>query len=317
MDIQTLRWFQAVADGATVTETAEIAHISQPALSRALARVEREVGTPLLHRSGRLLSLTPAGRIFKEHVDQVIDRYDDALRAVGQSVDPDTGLVPLAFLHTFGTWLVPALLNGFRRSHPRIRFELKQHGEAPILQELLDGVVDLGITSDDPGHPLVTWRPLLVEPLRLAVPPHHRLSWREEVRLAEVAEEPFVVLHKGYGLRATTEKLCRLAGFEPTIAFEGEEVETLRGLVTAGLGVSLLPMAQTATYPPSPVAPATPHLRVSDPECSRDVGLAWLTDRALPPASASFSRHVLENTPHLLAYPRRRAHQGTAPFSST
>lgn len=301
MDLQVLRWFQAVAGGATVTETAELAHMSQPALSRALARVEREVGTPLLHRTGRLLRLTPAGVIFKAHLDQVLDRYDDGLRAVAQSVDPDSGLVPLAFLHTFGTWLVPALLNGFRETHPRIRFELRQHGEAAILQALLDGVVDLVLTSDDPGHPMVTWQRLFVEPLLLAVPPHHRLAGRSRVRLAEVAGEPFVVLHTGYGLRATTEKLCRQAGFEASVAFEGEEVETLRGLVTAGLGVSLLPLQQTATYPPSTVPPASPHLPVTDVECRRDVGLAWLTDHRLPPTSSSFSEHVLKSAPRLLA----------------
>lgn len=301
MEISVLRWFQAVAEGATVTETAELAHVSQPALSRALARVEREVGTPLLHRTGRLLRLTPAGQIFKGHVDQVLDRYDDGLRAVAQAVDPETGLVPLAFLHTFGTWLVPALLNGFRETHPKIRFELKQHGEAPILQALLDGVVDLVLTSDDPGHPLVTWRHLFVEPLLLALPPHHPLAGRSDIRLAEVADEPFVVLHTGYGLRATTEKLCRQAGFEPIVAFEGEEVETLRGLVTAGLGVSLLPLQQTATYPTSTVPPACPHLPVTDVVCFRDVGLAWLTDRPLPPASASFADHALKTAPRLLS----------------
>jgi DNA-binding transcriptional LysR family regulator len=301
MDIQVLRWFQAVAAGATVTETAELSHISQPALSRALAKIDREVGTPLMYRSGRLLRLTPAGQIFKTHVDQVLDRYDDGLRAVAQSVDPDSGLVPLSFLHTFGTWMVPTLLHGFRRTYPRIRFELKQHGEEGIMQELVDGVVDLALTSDDPGHPLVTWRHLLTEPLLLALPPHHRLAGRRRVRLRDVAAEPFVVLQTGFGLRATTEKLCEAAGFEPVIAFEGEEVETLRGLVTAGLGVSLLPLQQTATYPPTVVPPASPHLPVTDVNCYRDVGLAWLTERPLPPASAAFSRHVLKTAPGLLA----------------
>jgi DNA-binding transcriptional LysR family regulator len=300
MDVQVLRWFQAVANGATVTETAELSHMSQPALSRALARIDREVGTPLLHRSGRLLRLTPAGQIFKTHVDQLLDRYDDGLRAVAQFVDPDTGLVPLSFLHTFGTWLVPALVHGFRRTHPRIRYELKQHGEEGIMQDLLDGVVDLVLTSEDPGHPLVTWRHLFVEPLLLALPPQHRLARRSQARLKDVAAEPFVVLHKGFGLRATVEKLCREAGFEPQIAFEGEEVETLRGLVTAGLGVSLLPLQQTATYPPTVVYPASPHLPVTDVHCYRDVGLAWLTGRPLPPASAAFSRHVLRAAPGLL-----------------
>ena len=139
MELQVLRWFREVADGATVTETAQRARITQPALSRALARLEAEVGTPLLTRSGRRLIPTPAGRLFREHVDQALDQYDLGLRSVAELVDPAHGLVPLAFLHTLGTWLVPPLVSSFREAHPQVRFELHQHGEASILQELVDG----------------------------------------------------------------------------------------------------------------------------------------------------------------------------------
>jgi len=299
MDLQVLRWFQAVADGATVTETAEHAHITQPALSRALGRLEREVGTPLFTRAGRSLRLTPAGRVFKDNLDQTLDRYDLGLRAVAELVDPDRGVVPVAFLHTFGTWLLPPLISGFRRTNPLVRFELRQHGEAAILANLLDGVVDLVLTSEDPEHPQVRWRRLLVEPLRLAVPAGHRLARRKRVRLADVAEEPFIVLRHGYGLRALTEDLCRRAGFTPLVTFEGEEVETLRGLVAAGLGVALLPPPHTFQSTVDDMVPAH-HLEVTDVDAARDIGLAWLADRTLPSSSRSFHEHVLRAGPALI-----------------
>lgn len=289
MDLDTLRYFREVAGGATVTGTAARAHLTQPALSRALGRLEREVGAELFQRVGRTLRLTPAGRVFAAHADTVLDGWDRGRRAVAEAVDPDTGLVPLAFLHTLGTWLVPPLLSGFLAEHPRVRFELRQHGEEGLLAELLGGTADLVVTSGDPGEPAVAWRRLLVEPLRLAVPPRHRLARRKRVRLAEVSGEPFILLRPGYGLRATTEELCRRAGFEPRVGFEGEEVETLRGLVTAGLGVSLLPPPRGAAEP------AAPYLVVSDVDSSRDIGVAWLAGRTLPPASASFRQHVLRS----------------------
>ena len=305
MELQILRWFREVADGATVTETAERARITQPALSRALARLEAEVGTPLLARSGRTLTPTPAGRIFKQHVDLVIDQYDLGLRAVTELVDPTRGLVPLAFLHTLGTWLVPPLVSSFRQSHPQVRFELHQHGEASILQELLDGAADLIITSSTSAHPQVTWRPLLIEPLLLTVPPRHRLARRKRIRLAEVADEPFILLREGFALRVLTERLCAEAGFTPKIAFEGEEVETLRALVAAGLGVALLPPARTTPTPVSPenadeTDPAT-QLHVTDVDSTRELGLAWLAGRELPPASAAFRDHVLRSMPTMTA----------------
>lgn len=288
MDLAVLRLFRQVASGATVTDTAARARLTQPALSRALRRVEREVGTELFQRAGRTLRLTPAGHAFAEHVDALLDRYDQGVRDVRELVDPDAGTVPLAFLHTLGTWLVPRVISDFRDDHPRAQFVLRQHGEEGLVKELLDGTADLVLTSGDPELPAIEWRRLLVEPLRLAVPPDHPLASREEVRLADAAGETFNLLRPGYGLRDTTEQLCAQAGFTPRVGFEGEEVETLRGLVTAGLGVALLPPPQTAS--------SAPHLRVTDVPSERDIGVAWLAGRELPPLSARFRNHILSRT---------------------
>ncbi|MET8850997.1 LysR family transcriptional regulator [Amycolatopsis sp. NPDC004625] len=303
MDIETLRLFREVAAGATVTETAARGHLTQPALSRALRRLERDAGAELFRRSGRVLRLTPAGHAFRRHADLVLDQLDQGLREVGEIVAPGTGVVPLAFLHTFGTWLVPEVLRGFLQEHPGARFELRQHGEAGLEAELLDGTADLVITSGDPGHPQLHWSRLLVEPLRLAVPPRHRLAGRRRVRLADVAGEPFILLRPGYALRETTERLCAEAGFVPRTGFEGDEVETLRGLVTAGLGVSVLPLPHTAAFP-------APHLELTDVDAARDIGLAWATGRKLPPLSETFRRHVLTAAPTLVPAPLDRP-QGT------
>jgi DNA-binding transcriptional LysR family regulator len=297
VDMQEMRWFRSVADGTTVTETAASARITQPALSRALARIEHEVGTALFQRVGRVLRLTPAGQMFKTHVDAILERYDRGLYEVGALVDPEAGMIPLAFLHTLGTWLVPPLISDFRDRYPRARFELKQHGETGLIEELLHGTADLVIASCDPGHPALRWQRLLVEPLRLAVPPDHRLARRRRVRLAEVADEPFILLRPEYALRVTTEQLCHQAGFTPHVGFEGEEVETLRGLVTAGLGVSLLPAPQSGM---AAAQPSAPHLRVTDVDSTRDIGLSWLADRTLPPASENFRRHVIETAHRML-----------------
>jgi DNA-binding transcriptional LysR family regulator len=288
MDLSVLRLFQQVANGATVTDTAARARLTQPALSRALRRLEHEVGAPLFQRAGRTLRLTPAGHAFTTHASAVLDRYDQGVREVRDLIDPDAGTIPLAFLHTLGTWLVPRVIRGFREQHPRARFVLRQHGEEGLTAELLDGTADLVLTSDDPGEPAIEWRRLLVEPLHLTVPPDHRLAAREEVRLADAAAETFILLRPGYGLRATTEALCAAAGFTPRVGFEGEEVDTLRGLVTAGLGVALLP-------PPQTTSPA-PHLRVTDVPSERDIGIAWLAGRDLPPLSAAFRDHVLRES---------------------
>src|ERR1039457_7057126 len=120
VDTDALRWFQQVADGTTVTEVSELEAVTQSGVSRALARLERQLGTPLLRRSGRILRLTHAGAVFKRHVDAVLHHLDDGIAAVNQLIEPDTGSVALAFQHSLGTWLVPDLVRSFRAGHPHL-----------------------------------------------------------------------------------------------------------------------------------------------------------------------------------------------------
>src|SRR5579863_495089 len=126
MDTDALRWFQQVADGTTVTEVSELVGVTQSGVSRALARLEAEIGTPLLRRSGRTLRMTHAGAVFKPHLDAMLHQLDDGIAAVSELVDPDTGTVVLAFQQSLGTWLVPDLVRSFRTARPRVRFRLSQ-----------------------------------------------------------------------------------------------------------------------------------------------------------------------------------------------
>src|ERR1700722_8336636 len=118
MDTDALRWFQQVADGTTVTEVSDTEPVTQSGVSRALARLEAEVGTPLLRRSGRTPRMTHAGAVFKPHLDALLHHLDDGIAAISQLVDPDTGTVVLAFQQSLGTWLVPDLVRSCRAARP-------------------------------------------------------------------------------------------------------------------------------------------------------------------------------------------------------
>src|SRR6266480_7883208 len=113
VDTDSLRWFQQVAEGTTVTEVSDLGAVTQSGVSRALRRLEAEVGTPLLRRSGRTLRMTHAGAVFKRHLDALLHDLDDGIAAVSQLIDPDTGTVALAFQQSLGTWLVPDLARSF------------------------------------------------------------------------------------------------------------------------------------------------------------------------------------------------------------
>ena len=194
MDTDALRWLQQVADGATVTEVSELVAVTQSGVSRALARLEAEVGTPLLRRSGRMLRMTHAGAVFKPHVDALLHQLDDGIAAVGELIDPGNGSVTLAFQQSLGTWLIPDF--GPRLPDRAPGRPLPAHpGRATNRARPRWTTGTRILRSGRAGAgPSPRSRLLAVEPLRLALPRDHPLAGQRQVRLAEVAGEPFVGL---------------------------------------------------------------------------------------------------------------------------
>jgi DNA-binding transcriptional LysR family regulator len=288
-----LAQFAAVARTEHVTRAAQRLGMPQPTLSRALARLEADLGVALFARQGRTVRLTRAGAEFRGAVERALAEVERAAESVRLEADPGAGRVAFGFLHTLGPETVPGLLREFRADHPRVRFQLVQtYGEA-MLERLRAGGLDLCLTSPLPDEPGLVVRRLDEQRLRLVVPAGHRLAGRRRVRLAEVAQDPFVTLEAGYGLRRITDALCEEAGFVPRVAFEGEEAETLRGLVAAGLGVSLLP-------PPAVPRPGVTELDVLGQRAVREIGVAWRGGQADTPPVAAFKRFLLSQKGRLL-----------------
>src|SRR6266571_921434 len=268
MDTDALRWLQQVADGTTVTEVSELESVTQSGVSRALARLEAQIGTPLLRRSGRTLRMTHAGAVFKPHLDALLHNLDDGIAAVSQLIDPDTGTVALAFQQSLGTWLVPDLARSFRAAHPGVRFRLTQSRDEPDFVILDGGNADLELGSRRAPDEATRSRLIAVEPLRLALPREHQLAGRRQ-----------------------TDELCQRAGFRPTVIFEGDDLSNVRGFVAAGLGVAVVP-APRAGSPEAVPGPVT-YLEILDEGAAREIFLTWSAERRLLPATDLFRRHVL------------------------
>ncbi|WP_031068680.1 LysR family transcriptional regulator [Streptomyces sp. NRRL S-118] len=288
-----LAHFAAVARHEHVTRAAQELGVPQSTLSRAVVRLEEDLGVALFARKGRTVSLTPAGRTFLASAERALGEVQRAAESVRADADPSAGRVAFGFLHTMGSETVPELIRAFRVDHPRVRFTLVQNYGEAMIERLRSGELDLCLTSPVPDAPDLVARRLDEQRLRLVVPDDHRLAGRKRVRLAEAADESFVTLEPGYGLRRITDALCAEAGFTPRVAFEGEEAETLRGLVAAGLGVALLP-------PPAVPRPGVVELTVTAPRAAREIGVAWLDGHPDTPPVAAFKRFLLSRRGRLL-----------------
>lgn len=272
---EDLQWFTTLAELERVGAAAERLHIAQPTLSRMLGRLERRLGAELFDRHGKRIALNEFGRIYYEHARRAQAELDAAAQAITDLANPAKGIVRLSFQHSFGRWLVPQLISGFRRGAGRVTVTLGQGATDVVAQQVRDGTADLGIISPRPTGAELGWRSLLGQRLVLAVPPDHRLAGRRQVRLAEAADAEFIVMHPGFGMRRIFEELCAAADIRPRIAFESSDLVTAAGMVAAGLGVAVLPLEDSA---PAPSGPAI--VPLTDAGAARDIGLIWASDAA-------------------------------------
>ncbi|OMC05208.1 LysR family transcriptional regulator [Mycolicibacterium fortuitum] len=292
MHLDELQWFVVLAETEHVTDAATELGISQPTLSRALVRLEEQVGVPLFDRVNRRLRLNAYGHILLEHARRSISEIRSATERIAELRDPDTGTVRLAFLHSQAGWYVPDLLRRFRTEAPRVRFELFQGAAHEIVDRLAGGEADLAITSPRPEG--FRWRGLYMERLCLAVPREHRLAGRTRLRLADAGTEPFVALAPNFGLRQLTDELCLEAGISPPVVFEAMEIPTMEGLVAAGFGVAVVPVPR-----PERAEPGAAYVPLSESSARRQIGLTWHADRPLPPAAARLAEFIMQKVHEL------------------
>jgi len=282
--LRDLEWLVALADHQHVTDTAAALGVSQPTLSRALARVEDQLGTRLFERVSQGLVISPNGELVVAGARDVLGRYQRLVLELGARLDPERGVVRLAFLDSMATSLVPRLLRDFHEQAPRVGVVLTQEPAHHIQRDLDQGVVELAITSIRPDGDY-GWLPLQQERLVLIVPPSHRLRHRRRVDLSELVGDELVTTPVGFGYREHIDRLLADAGTAMPVSFESADLATIEGLVAAGLGVAITPEQFAGLS-------GTIGLNISSPHARRTIGLTWRTDRPLNPAAVRFRDFV-------------------------
>jgi DNA-binding transcriptional LysR family regulator len=286
MEWTQLQYFQTVAKLQHFTNASNKLSISQPALSRSIARLEEELGVPLFERQGRAVFLNTYGQIFLNRVNRAIQEITMGQQEIQDLLDPLKGSISLGFIHSQGSNLVPDLLDLFRKSFPEIRFKLYQNVTNRVLDQLEAGEIDFCFCSQPLSRGDIQWVQILTEEIILIVPKDHSLAKRNSVNLKELSEENFIAFKTEVSLGEIIYRIFKEAGFTPKITFEGEEIGTVAGLVAAKLGIALIPKIRTEIM-------GVAQVRVSEPKCQRVIGMAWVEGRYVSPSSQYFKEFVL------------------------
>ncbi|MBP1154772.1 MULTISPECIES: LysR family transcriptional regulator [unclassified Paenibacillus] len=291
MELRQLQYFVKVARKQHVTQAAEELHVAQSAVSRQIHQLEQELGVQLFVQKGRNLQITAVGKLFLSRIEVVLTDLERAVNEIHEYLDPEHGEIRVGFPHSLGIYLLPTVIAHFRKSYPNVKFKLRQGTYNSLIRDVMQGEIDLAFISPFPEkHSHVAGELLLREELFAIVPQGHVLSEYQTIRLEQLKEDSFVMFSEEYSLRSIVLDACAKAGFSPRIGFEGEETDTIRGLVAAGMGVSLLPeMALTEISELQPVK-----VRVIEPQVTRSVGLIHRSREKLPLVAEVFREFLID-----------------------
>jgi LysR family transcriptional regulator, hydrogen peroxide-inducible genes activator len=273
LKLKDLQYLVALADTRHFGRAAARCFVSQPTLSAQLRKLEDYLGVKLVERQPKRLTLTETGEQVVAHARRILQESNDIVSLAKRDRDPLTGKLDVALIPTIGPYLLPRVAPAIRKALPRLKLMLHEHQTAPLLEKLVSGELDLGILAlpvDDDGLEI---RALFDEPFSVALPSQHALAAKKSLTVADLKGETLLLLEDGHCLRDQALEVCSRVDVREPQDFRATSLETLRQMVAAGLGVTLLPeMAARSPYGDPRSLTMRPFAR---PVPTRRVGAAW------------------------------------------
>ncbi|MCM2532994.1 LysR family transcriptional regulator [Neobacillus pocheonensis] len=291
MELRQLRYFIEVAERQHVTEAAENLNVAQSAVSLQISKLEDELGVKLFERVGRNIKLTQIGIIFLSHIKKAIKFIDEAKGKVDEYLDPKAGTIKIGYPTSLASYWLPTVISAFKEKQPNVVFYLRQGSYVDLIEAVKNGEIDLAFLGPVPTkEPDIATKILFTENIAALIPINHPLADRTSIYLSDLRNDSFVLFPNGYILRKIAVDACKDAGFEPNTTSEGEDMDAIKGLVSAGIGVSLLP--ESTFYDSTPRY--TVKIPIESPQVKRTVGIITPKFRDLAPSEKYFYQFVNE-----------------------
>ncbi|MFA6228796.1 MAG: LysR substrate-binding domain-containing protein [Rhodanobacter sp.] len=315
MNLRDLQYLVALAEHRHFGRAAEACFVSQPTLSTQIKKLEDELGVPLVERTPRKVLLTEIGRDIAIRARDVLSGVEQIRAVARRTLDPESGTVRLGIFPTLGPYLLPHALPLVRAAFPKLELLLVEEKSENLLRLLREGRLDAGILALPLHEESLHSEFLFEEPFLLAVSEEHPLAHKQgQLKLSDLSNQNLLLLEDGHCLRDQALEVCHMAGAGERGGFRATSLETLRQMVAANVGITLLPV--TAVKPP--VAPVE-HLHLIEFKGhppSRRVAMVWRKSSAMH----AFLRRLAEvfrQLPADLLDPHTAASPTTAPATAS
>jgi LysR family hydrogen peroxide-inducible transcriptional activator len=292
MNLKDLKYLVALADTGHFGKAAERTFVSQPTLSAQLKKLEDYLGVKLVERQPKNVQLTEVGKQVVVRARRMLDEGDEIIALARNNTDPFAGKLKVGLIPTIGPYLLPKVMQKLRKALPNLGLMLYEHQTEPLLKRLRDGEIDLGILALPVAQEGLESRTLYEEAFTLAVPHNHPLSAKSSVKVQDLKGQTLLLLEDGHCLRDQALEVCSRIDVKEAEDFRATSLETLRQMVVAGLGVTLLP--ETAVESPFGSQRGLSIRHFAKPAPTRTVGAVWRKTSTRGAAIAAVC-DVLEN----------------------
>ncbi len=273
MNLKDLKYLVALADTGHFGKAAERTFVSQPTLSAQLKKLEEYLGVKLVERQPKNVQLTEVGKQVVVRARRMLDEGDEIIALARSNTDPFVGKLKLGFIPTIGPYLLPRVMSKLRKALPRLGLMLYEYQTEPLLKRLRDGEIDVAVLALPAPNDGMETRTLYQEAFTVALPADHALATKSMIKLSDLKGHTLLLLEDGHCLRDQALEVCSRIDVREVEDFRATSLETLRQMVIAGLGVTLLP--ELAAEAPFNSQRGLTIRQIAKPTPSRTVGAVW------------------------------------------
>ncbi|PRR82067.1 LysR family transcriptional regulator [Clostridium vincentii] len=291
MNLQQLEYFKKISETENFTLAAALASVTQPALSKAISKLESELNVPLFERNNRSVTLTSFGKSFLKHSNIALLEIDKGIRELQNMANPEKGIISIASTYCISTYFMPFIISDFLTSCPDTKFQFNYESIPIILNDLKDGKIDIGFYDNVDqlhAHTEITSVPVKKEKYVLIVSKNHPLSNETDVSLKDLKDESFIVFCEG-----DKDKLLsysKFINYTPKIFLQPNQASMLGGLVAAGAGITIVP------YNPLINTNTLSIVKIKEDIGYKTIYMGWLKDSYMSPITKKFRDYIISTT---------------------